>query len=182
MSDTKSLQIGSRAGGDIVGRDKHVYSGKRTPISILSEKYKNECESQNELKNFIDALMHYVDFDDDVKGLEVKLQAGGKRNDYIESAKINKELFAKRLVKRDLSFTAQMIFVHILGRIKTSFQHKIVPQIKTGITEAVIERAIYDDVIAPINEELEENVLQLTMDEISGMLYFLTGNCHIRWD
>jgi hypothetical protein len=44
-----------------------------------------------------------------------------------------------------------------------------------------IKRAVQHEIIDPIEAMLGENVLDLYADEINGMLYFLTGNCHIRW-
>ena len=36
-------------------------------------------------------------------------------------------------------------------------------------------------VYAKIAECLGENILELYDDEIAGMLFYLTGNCHIKW-
>jgi hypothetical protein len=40
---------------------------------------------------------------------------------------------------------------------------------------------VQSQIISPVSELLGENVLDIYPDELSGMLYFLTGNCHIRW-
>ena len=40
------------------------------------------------------------------------------------------------------------------------------------IAQAVLHR---------VRRLLGENPLRLFAEEINGMLYFLTGNCHIRW-
>lgn len=190
MSKTTSTQIGNKAGGDVVGRDKHEktvnihkYGSRRTPISILNDKYLQEMQGETEIFEYIQVLMHYVDSsEDDVRGLEDKLRSALRDRKYIEEAKKYKELFAKRLIKRDLSPSAQKIFAYLLGKIKQSFRHKIIPSIKKGIDRDTIEEMIFSDVIEPIYEGLEENVLDITWVEFIGMLYFLTGNCHLRWD
>lgn len=190
MSKTTSTQIGNKPGGDLVARDKHAttvnihkYGSRRTHISILNDKYLQEMRGETEIFEYIQILMHYVDSpEDDVRGLEDKLRSALRDRNYIEEAKKYKELFAKRFIKRDLSPSAQKIFAYLLGKIKQSFRHKIIPSIKNGIDHNTIEEMIFSDVIEPIYEGLEENVLDITWDEFIGMLYFLTGNCHLRWD
>lgn len=184
MTDTKITQIGNRAGNDIVGRDKIVnqYSKKRSQISFLNEKFIAEKDNDSEMYEIIKVLLHYTKREnEDFLGLEGKLQSANRQEDYIEYAKEQKELFAKRLIKRDLSPSAQKIFAYILGKVKTRFVHDVIPKIKSGCSEDVVEKSILKNVIEPIFEELEENVLDISMDEMVGMLFFLTGNCHISW-
>jgi len=183
MSETKTTQIGNKAGNDIVGRDKNVtvYSQRRSQISFLNEKYLSEKDNGSEVYEIIKLLLHYtIRESKDIRGLEGKLQ-DANREGYIEYAKEQKELFVKRLMKNDLSPSAQKIFAYILGKIKANFVHKIIPKIKSGSSELEINNSILENVIAPIFEELEENVLDVSMDEMIGMLYYLTGNCHINW-
>lgn len=40
---------------------------------------------------------------------------------------------------------------------------------------------VYEIVVGPVNEMLGENVLELKANDVAGMVYFLTGNCHITW-
>jgi hypothetical protein len=51
---------------------------------------------------------------------------------------------------------------------------------------ADIKQAVSEQVIIPVMKELNENgeddiYLCYTTDDILGMLYYLTGNCHINW-
>lgn len=63
------------------------------------------------------------------------------------------------------------------------FSDKAIEQ-ATPLTD--IKRAVYEQVILPIMNELNENgaadaCLCYNEDDIYGMLYYLTGNCHINW-
>jgi hypothetical protein len=49
------------------------------------------------------------------------------------------------------------------------------------VDAVVIQRALVDSVITPIEDVLGENPLLLDAVEVMGMIYYLTGNCHIRW-
>ena len=57
----------------------------------------------------------------------------------------------------------------------------IIPLIKEGLSKTLINKAIQETIIDPIHHLLEVNILNLCSDEIHGMLYFLTGNCHLKW-
>ena len=187
MSESNTTQIANKAGRDLIGRDKivktNIYSSKPTHISYLNEMYLHELKEETEVGEYIKELMHLIDRKDgDSRGLEEKLRSASRDNSYINNAKELKELFAKRLIKRDLSPSAQKIFAYLLGKIKLSFQHNIIPSMKSGLNQPQIEEMIFVKVLEPIYDQLEENVLGLTWEELSGMLYFLTGNCHLRWD
>jgi hypothetical protein len=179
-------QTGNRIGRDLAGRDivtTNVYNSKRSQISYLNEKYKEECQNQTEVCEYIKGLLHYTDRGDEpIKGLDHKLKQVNRDAQYIEFATRQKELFAKRLLKRDLSPAAQRIFAYMMGKIKLNFIHNIIPRIKAGATEAEIDGLICSSVLEPAVTELEENVLDFTVDEIEGMLFYLTGNCHISWN
>lgn len=187
MKDTvlaKVSQWFNRTGGDSVGRDKitKIYNRSHSQIAVLNEKYLEECDSKTEVYEFIKALLHYTTRDTkSLHGLEEKLLSAERDDDFIEFAKEHKELFAKRLLKRDLSLAAQRIFAYLLGKTKASFVYNVIPIIKSGANREKIDSAIYSNVLEPIFNELEDNVLDLTMDEIVGMLFYLTGNCHINW-
>ena len=44
-----------------------------------------------------------------------------------------------------------------------------------------IDSALYDNVVETVFNELDENVLLLNYQELIGAVYYLTGNCHIKW-
>ncbi|MDT9106674.1 ABC-three component system protein [Escherichia coli] len=92
-----------------------------------------------------------------------------------------KEKATKAIMRRQTSKTAQRIFVIILDQIHFDFITKVTPLI-----EADSSRVIVDEKIASIIDELYsslgENLLELTAKDLLGLLFFLGGNCHIRWD
>ena len=69
----------------------------------------------------------------------------------------------------------------MLAEVYSRFHLAIAPMIAADAELGAINKAVQHEIIEPIQQMLEENVLELYADEINGMLYFLTGNCHIRW-
>jgi hypothetical protein len=191
VSDSDTTQSGNIVGGDQAGRDiskstiinYRVDPGCRTEIIRLAEKFLAERAKNTTFNRTIDKLEHYQTQvpDDPFVGLEQKLQAAGCSTQHVEFAKKTKELFTKKLVEFELSESAQRIEALLLAEVYSRFHNAIAPMIAADTDLAAINRAVQHDIIDPIQAMLEENVLELYADEINGMLYFLTGNCHIRW-
>ncbi|HMM37438.1 MAG TPA: hypothetical protein PKB11_01660 [Desulfovibrio sp.] len=174
-------------GGDVVGRDKierNIFYGhnKKTTMSRLVEKFKRESAASPQIKNVIEKLNHYKQSADGdlFIGLERKL-IDGKREDLILSAKRKKEQAAKKILKLEYSEAAQEIISFVLSDIKTRFEKLILPKIRSGVSNDEIDKSIYHEIIDASIQNLEENPLSIDSEEIDGMIYFLTGNCHLIW-
>ena len=169
--------------GDMAGRDiVKIYRPTKTTLSYLYAKLKDEEENDKNLKEFIEELKHFTEpIDVKLIGLEEKLSSAN-RGYKIDEAKRVKELFTKKLLQHQFSKAAQEIYAHILGLLHASFEYKVAPKIREGLSESAVDSIVFDEVLKPISTEyLEENVLNICMHDLNGMLYFLTGNCHINW-
>ncbi len=102
------------------------------------------------------------------------------RGDEVYEAEELKESFAKVLVKDNLSEQAQEAYVHILATIKTQYDGKVKPLIKTNAPLHEIESNVLN-IVESMYSELAGTVLEYDQRQVKGMLYFLTGNCHIDW-
>jgi hypothetical protein len=175
-------------GGDQAGRDIiKLYEGqlpKPSYMTRLMDKLKHEKENDIQFHQILEKLQEFcstIDRDGtEVVGLDEKLIAGGFLS-FIEFAKWTKEAFSKKLVKFQLYESAQMIYAHVLAHVYTRYHDLVYPLIKSKASEKDIHEAIHSKIVEPIQGLLEENVLELFADEINGAIYFLTGNCHIKW-
>jgi hypothetical protein len=173
--------------GDVVGGNKtaytYIFSGPVSPLTHLSLEYENELiKCSSEIGACLPALQHYmrgID-SDQVQGLDEKLRDAARDEQVIEASR-QKEIFAKHLHKHATSRAAQKIFLYLLGELLNKFKIYIVPKINAGMTNLEIDRAVYEEVFSPTLQSLDKNVLDLFHDEIWGMIYYLTGNCHIKW-
>jgi len=149
----------------------------------LVEQYRSEvCQDQNQV-SLIETLEHFFSKEttSDIRGLEEKLSCSG-RSDLLDDALRRKEAAYKLIMRNQGSKSAQMIFVYVLSEIVVNFEQAVRPLIQSGANRIEIDKAILDSVITPALIALEENPLMLTKLDIQSLLYFLGGNCHLRWD
>ena len=185
-TQTKNDVSGDLAGRDIDKSTHHNYAApSKAPDTMcrLIAQFKEEFKNDQQVAELIERLEHYssnIDTKTGAIGLDNKLEAGGY-SAYIDHAKSMKEAFAKKLMKYQFYESAQQIYVYVLAEIYTKFHLKVYPLIVGGKSSNVVLEAVSDSVVDPLIERLGENVLNLYADEVNGALYFLTGNCHIKW-
>lgn len=178
-------QFGNAVDGDMAGRDiiKNYYAGTRTLMSYLIEKFHKEKETNVAFSDIVDELQHFKDVVSPAGliGLEAKL-AAGSRQDEIDTGLRLKHQCAKKLMKYELFESSQLIYAYLLGEVLTRFRKYVTPLILANEDRAKIDSVTFEKVVQPIVALLEENVLNINSQEIEGMMFFLSGNCHIRWD
>ncbi len=180
-------QTGNSAGEDVVAGNQtktvNNYFSPVSPLIKLYEKFRLASEGQPSIAQISEQLQHYcsTDTNGDVRGLADKLTAANRR-DILHSATFFKETATKTIMKWQTSGVAQDILTIILGQLYTSFVLHVTPAIEAGKPRTVVDALIQDKVIGPTAEMLGDNDLMLTSADILGLLFFLGGNCHVRWD
>lgn len=189
--NTSITQKGIKAGGKVVGQDdnsvhiENAFIGAGKTISRLKKllaSFWHEYSNNIQFKNEVDELQYYKDQVDSgpIEGLEAKLIAGGRGGAVAEATK-KKEIFARKLSKLKYYKSAQLVFVYLLGRTEETFKSEIHPMIASGADRAEIDSAIMAKIVEPILDELEGDEMLTSYILPYGMLYYLTGNCHIKW-
>lgn len=173
--------------GDIVGGNKHEthnhYSpGENKELARLYEQFRIERSEQTACSSFSAKLQHYFteSTDSEIRSLDIKLKDSG-RDDMIFLAQGLKEIAAKQIMQHQTSASAQRIYTIILDELHTNYMLTVTPQIQADAGRATIDYAI-NNIIDKVRDMLGENVLELTVKDLLGFLFFLGGNCHIRWD
>jgi hypothetical protein len=187
MPDNEVSLINSSIGGDFIGRDYN-------PITIINPVFQSaylenlynqfqvEKETNPELKEFSEELDYFnSSLDEDVIGLENKLIAGNRQK-IINYAIVVKEKFHKKLMKTSqYSSIAQDINVYILTKVRRGFMMEVYTLICNNEPEEKINLIITERIINPVKAELGLNLFKYDEDDIMGMIFFLTGNCHLKW-
>ncbi len=192
MEENIVEQTNNTVGGDQAGRDVNKpntvvnYHTTYTMSNYLQTLYVNFKKQETDntlLKSFIEDLDYYNSQieNETIIGLEAKLIAGNKAN-IVWYAKDVKERYHKKLLKTSqFSEAAQKINVYLLAIVRSYYMLEIYPLVCNGEAETFINLSIQERIIKPLMVELGDNLLSFTHDDIQGMLYFLTGNCHIKW-
>ena len=157
----------------------------RSRLSATFERLEQEILN-NTRKEVIDELLLYTTKLDGTKGLEEKLQDGGFQKMFIQKAIIQKEMYAKRATKYECYPAAQEIILSLFARIKNEFDVRIYPMIIKGADVPSIMQEVHTQIVSPILQMIEMNgandqSLYFNMDHIYGMIYYLTGMCHLNW-
>ncbi|MET4142622.1 ABC-three component system protein [Pedobacter sp. UYP1] len=178
----------NEVGGDIAGRDidksshLHLSGQKFSQMKTLLNKLKEEQVGSKQLTEFIDDLDYFntPKQNETVIGLDNKLIAGNRTN-LIEYAKDVKDRYHRKLYKHQFSEAAQKINLHLLALVQSYYMNEVYPLICENKESTVINALISERIVQPLLSELEDNTLGFSAQDINGMLYFLTGNCHIKW-
>ncbi len=137
-------------------------------------------------RRIIDDLLYYTTKLDGTKGMEEKLRDGGFSDRFIREAMRKKLLYAKKAEQFSNYPSAQEINLLIFADIVNAFQVYIEPMINCEAPIDVVMVQIHERVVVPIMEKINENGvddtdLHYTSDHIYGMIYYLTGMCHLNW-
>lgn len=157
----------------------------RSRLSATFERLEKEILA-NTTKEVIDDLLMYTTKLDGTKGLEEKLQDGGFKKSFIQKATLQKEMYAKKATKYECYPAAQEIILSLFARIKNEFDVRIYPMITRGADVSSIMQEVHNQIVSPILQMIEANgaedqSLYFNMDHIYGMIYYLTGMCHLNW-
>lgn len=173
--------------GDLAARDmyKNTYVNARTTTAMtkLVEQYMAEIQADKTLTQWTEKLEHFMFnwVNPDIRSLEEKLTAAG-RGELIKSALLKKQSAYKAIMKQQGSRSAQTIFTFLMADIVVNFEQSVLPLVQAGETRAAVDAAMLKNVISPALDILEENPLMLDKMDIQSLVYFLAGNCYIRWD
>ncbi len=171
---------GDQAAGDIF-KGNTIVLGTVTPMSRLIAKYRAEKEQNRSIRETIEVLQRYRSPPDgEVVGLAEKLRQG-EREELLHFAMVAKDRFEKCLLRHEFSPAAQEIYAFLLAKVWQLFSQIVYPAICRGAAAQEIDHLLAHEVYAKVEELLEDNPLAIQCDEVMGMLYWLTGNCHLKW-
>ncbi len=181
---SKSVSVkNNQVDGDLVIGDKNQYLPSVSALEKAIQKIVASAEENPEICEIIEELNEYISDNPDrpIIGVEKKL-TNGDRADLIEKAVAHKNKFERIIAKRQLSTIEQKVFLHILANIDTNFNQYIRPMIIEGRPKSDIDAVIHEKIIDPIYNAIVDFDHSITIAHVSGMLYFLTGRCHLVWE
>ncbi|HUE93070.1 ABC-three component system protein [Pseudomonas sp.] len=136
-----------------------------------------------EFADFLERFEYYVNDHSGrpVIGLENKLINGG-REDLIESAIEHKDRFVKRISRGQMAGRRQYIYYYVLQKLHVQFDVQIRPLLRIDTPSHVVDMAILNEIVSVVYSEVSQVDPSIDMHLIYGMLYFLTGKCHLVWE
>ena len=134
----------------------------------------------------IEELKYYITKLPGTRSAEEKLTDGGFKTSFIREAIRLKDLYARRATMYQDYPSAQQINLDLFSRIRHEFDDTIFPIIEGGADLSSVMQQIRTKIVNPIMQLLNENGaydehLHYSEDHIYGMIYYLTGMCHLNW-
>lgn len=167
---------------------QNIY-GSQQRESRLARRFRllmEEIESDSRLRESIHDIQHYNTVLDGSRGLDAKLADGGFAPAEIDDARRAKQQFAMKMCRYQHYESAQHINVYLFGQVKVLFDTYVVPLVKGDAPISEVRRSVYERVLMPVMEKIERDgaddlYLCYTEADILGLVYYLTGNCHLNW-
>ncbi|SFX54773.1 hypothetical protein SAMN02745752_02031 [Marinospirillum alkaliphilum DSM 21637] len=149
-------------------------------MDLLSQKYVEEKTNQEVTYLIIDELNHYNNKKYDIRDLAEKLEDAGFGY-LIEVGEELKEEVSKLIIRNQHYKSAQKIITYLLAEVESIFNANIKSKLLGVREEAVVRLLFRTHLEKEIQAHLGDNVLEIFNRQINGMVYFLTGNCHLEW-
>lgn len=184
--DVKIHQVGSYNPNATEVHIHQQVGGQNSRMASWFRKLKEEIDHDDKLQKKMADIMRYRTKLPHILGLKRKLQDGGYNKTAIDKACRLKQGYAKKATKYQYYEMANRIDDYLFAILSNRFDDYVYPLIVNQRPLADIKQAVSEQVIIPVMKELNENgeddiYLCYTTDDILGMLYYLTGNCHINW-
>lgn len=182
---SQEVNNNAQIGTQINAQNSTINHHKKTRLESRFEKLREEIENDIRFEQFIDDFIYYNTLLDG-KSMPDKLKDGGFTDIEIEEATRQKEKYAKKIVSRQLYETEQIIDVDLFASIKMNFDTYMKGLIDSNTDKNTLKIQLTEKVIKPIldllNEEgKDDSFLNYSADDIKGMVFFLTGKCHLNW-
>lgn len=183
--DVKIHQVGSYNPNATEVHIHQQVGGQNSRMASWFRKLKEEIDHDDKLQKKMADIMRYRTKLPHTLGLKRKLQDGGYNKTAIDKACRLKQGYAKKATKYQYYEMANRIDDYLFAILSNRFDDYVYPLIVNQRPLADIKQAVSEQVIIPVMKELNENgeddiYLCYTTDDILGMLYYLTGNCHIN--
>lgn len=173
---------------DVKYQDRANHNGDNNFITLTNletaiEQIKKTCRSEDKLVDILEDLAEYITDhpEREIIGLENKLDNGNRR-DLLARASFLKNKFARRVAKNQMSITEQRVYIQILSAINTTWYQLIHPKIISGANNDEVDKIIFNELINPVHQAIVRFDSMVTTETVLGMLYFLTGKCHLIWE
>lgn len=186
-NEQKNIEIpGSNSkvvGGDDYS-ETHIHSQiQQTKLSALFDRLNKEFVENSTVNDIHEDLLRFQT-ERDAVGLQRKLDDGNVQYLYDDAVWLKQE-YAKKLTKFALFEPAQQIHAFLLAIVIEKFRNNIYPMFRDSKSHAEIMKCISENIVDPIlniiRQEGCNDVMGLCSTDIEGMVYYLTGLCHIKW-
>ncbi|MFW2149161.1 ABC-three component system protein [Acinetobacter sp. TY1] len=188
---SQSVSQDKNSADKVIGRDDNsvnntYLTSTQQAISAIADMYLRILDNSDQhinddtYEDVKESLFRYRSPKSDIKDLSTKLKEAD-RAELIEDALELKESTIKLMTRYEASNSGQFILVHILSTIASKHKAFVVPAIKGNLSRTEVDAIIDTQVIGNALEILNGTNRSITSEKMYGLMYYLAGNCHIKW-
>ncbi|MCS6122795.1 ABC-three component system protein [Shewanella baltica] len=179
IHENQISNINTNGGAFTVG---HYHAPNPTKIELLIKAARAFADDSEEYRDLLDELDNYQKprLGREIIGLEKKLERA-KMTPLLEDAIYLKSNAITKIARYQLQSHKAAVHNYIYGKINEIFNSQIAPKIRAGQNYNEIDQFISNMIIQPLADEVCAADPTINSDTIRGMLYILTGNCHLTW-
>lgn len=179
VSNSEISHVDTSGGAFVVG---HYHAPNPSKIEQLILASKALAENSPEYADLIEDLnsYHKPRPGRPIIGLKKKL-TNAKMDTLVEDATYLKGRAFRKIARYQLQSYKLALNNYIYGKINEIFNSEIRPLIKSGASPEQVNQYISTMIIKPLSDEVCPADPTINDDTIRGMLYILTGNCHLTW-
>ncbi|NOR69726.1 MAG: hypothetical protein GQ532_08560 [Methylomarinum sp.] len=195
LGNSNKTEQSNIAANNVTGRDDNSTTNNyyQPPLSTsnhdlvlrrLLEEHEKAKQKDADYQKFSDELNNFFkqQTEKNHRDLTQKLLDGNREN-LVNVALAAKAKVTMKINKHSFSKSAQEVYTYLLTNIRITFKHTIEARIKSGKFENFdINDLVDEKIIEPFFQEVQGSRLYIDRNELYGLLYLLTGNCHIEWD
>lgn len=161
----------------------NIFESEKSALEKAIQKIVTSASKNSELVDILDDLNDYITVHPyrEIIGLEKKLK-NGKREELYPKALLLKNRFERKIAKAQLSMVEQKVYIQVLSHILSAFDQYVRPKILSLQPKELVDAAVFERIIEPVHKAIIDFDDCATKELVSGMLYFLTGKCHVVWD
>jgi protein SERAC1 len=117
----------------------------------------------------------------DRRSLSEKLEAADRALEKRDAERM-KERFAMSLYRNASQASSLTRYTRLMSDVESRFKRHVWPLISDEKDEALVNAAVQASVISPVLATQLLETEDVTASLVESALYYLTGNCHVRWD
>jgi hypothetical protein len=179
ISENQISHVDTGGGAFQVG---YFHAPTPSKIEALINAAKAFAADSEEYRDLLDELNNYQKprVGREIIGLKNKLQRANMGS-LIDDATYLKNNAITKVARYQLQSHKAAVHNYIYGKINEIFNAQIAPLIREGLQAHDINQFISQMIIQPLADEICIADPTINSDTIRGMLYILTGNCHLTW-
>ena len=184
--DPIAVQADHESISKLENRDAQVYCSIRAFLSELQQSLADQDGRPPEVTTENDEISsEYAAYTTqaatDRRSLADKLRAAGRAHE-IDRAEGQKERFAMTLQRHIAQPSAVRRLTRLMSNVDTRFHRHVTPLLIAGDENHKVDLVLQEAVLDPSLQALESDGGDATAKLVDSALYYLAGNCHLRFD